>query len=128
MGESFESFFDEVMILSSRMSNPISEQQLIEMLTRNLLPDIRHELLYVQVKSIAHLRKLIQMRENLLGEVAVRKFPKSVHNITFSKRNVAALDEEISGEDADPNLSEIAGVQAPIRVYRCWNCEEEGHG
>lgn len=62
------------------MSNPISEQQLIEKLTRNLLSDIRHELLYVQVRSFAHLRKLIQMRKKLLGEISVRRFTKTVPN------------------------------------------------
>jgi len=43
-GESFETFYDETMILSARMSASIPEEQLIEMLSRNLLPDIRHEL------------------------------------------------------------------------------------
>lgn len=39
-----------------------------------------------------------------------------------------SVNEEIPCEVADPNLSEIAGVEALVRVYRCWNCEEEGHG
>lgn len=56
------------------------------------------------------------MQKNLLGEVSLRKFPKIVLN--FPKRN----------HDADPNISEVAGVQVPIRVYRCWNWDEIGHG
>lgn len=110
------------------MALPISEQQLVEMLTRNLLPDIRQELLYVQVKSIANLRKMVQMRENLLGEVAFRRVPKTATNSAFPRRNVAVLDEEVPCQDEDPNTSEVAAVQAPIRVYRCWNCDAEGHG
>lgn len=55
-------------------------------------------------------------------------FPKSVLNSTFSKRNAAALDGEIFCQDADPNKSEVVEVKVPIRVYWCWNCEEEGHG
>lgn len=116
------------MLLASRMSTPIPEQQLIEMLTRNLLPEIRHELLYVQIRSIAHLRKLVQMRENLLGEVATRRFPKPAPNPVFSRRNVAALEDDNSIQDTDPNLGDVDAIQAPIKIYRCWNCDGEGHG
>lgn len=104
-GETFEVFYDDVMLLASRMSTSIPEQQLIEMLTRNLLPEIRHELLCMQIRSIAHLRKLVQMRENLLGEVATRRLPKPAPNPVFSRRNVAALEDDNGIQDTDPNLA-----------------------
>lgn len=127
-GESFETFYDEIMILSSRMSASIPEEQLIEMLSRNLLPDIRHELLYVPIHSIAHLRKLVQMRENLLGDVSAKRSIRNQGNQPFAKRNIAALEDSVSSSEVDPNQVVIEAIQAPIKVFRCWNCDTEGHG
>jgi len=38
------------------------------------------------------------------------------------------LEDTISSSEVDQNLSAIDAIQAPTKVYRCWNCDTEGHG
>lgn len=58
--------------IHDRLPTQMSELELIEILTRNLRPEIRQELLYIPVNSLAHLRKLVHMRENFLNDDYVR--------------------------------------------------------
>lgn len=51
--ETFETFFEAVSAMLDKLETPIPESELIEILTKNLRPEIRHELLYVPVYSIA---------------------------------------------------------------------------
>lgn len=41
----------------------------------------------------------MQMRENLLGDVAFRRVPKT--NSAFPRKNVAVLDEEVPCQEED---------------------------
>ncbi|XP_073814237.1 uncharacterized protein [Musca autumnalis] len=43
--ESFDLFYDSIVDLTDRLSEPISERTLVEILRRNLLPEIQHEIL-----------------------------------------------------------------------------------
>lgn len=127
--ESFELFYESVSTMIDRLSTPISEEDLIEILTRNLRPEIRHELLYVPILSIAHLRKLVQMRENLFNDEYARRniFNKSHQQIP--RKSVS----EIEHCDVKlPCLTEIEklSVDAVNHTYippKCWNCSESGH-
>lgn len=123
--ESFESFHDAIMAMASQMSRPIEDAQLVEILTRNLLFEIRQEMLYVPIKSMAHLRKLVQMRENLLQGIGVKRITKPPGAIPPRNR-VAEICEDSS--ERDENEFGIEAIQAPRKVYRCWNCDQEGHG
>lgn len=51
----------------------MNEAEFIEIIVRNLRPDIRQDLLYVPIRSLSHLRKLVQMRENFLNDEYVRR-------------------------------------------------------
>lgn len=129
-GESFETFYEEVSSMLDRLEIPMLEDELVEILTRNLRPDIRQELLYVPILSIAHLRKLVQMRENLMGDEYFKRNTnfRQIQN-NFPKRTVADLafsDEPIS--DAKPSVELLVDAvrQGPI-LSNCWNCGEQGH-
>lgn len=50
--ETFETFYESVSSLLDKLEIHISETELIEILTRNLRPGIRHELLFVPIFSI----------------------------------------------------------------------------
>lgn len=129
-GETFENFYEAVTSMLARLETPMPESEIVEILTRNLLPDVRRELLYVPIFTIAHLRKLVQMRENLLGDDYVRrnltsKQPQNYNN----KRAVAELDFPV---ESIPVLTPTAELvvdairQGPFTAS-CWNCEEQGH-
>lgn len=129
-GESFEAFYDSITAITARLSEPIQEFDLIETITRNLRPDIRHELLYVNVRSLTHLRKLCQMRENLLAEEAFKRLPSSRQspNVGY-RRNVAEVQATDSfANEGESDMEFPRAIDAVRKTdIRCWNCNEEGH-
>lgn len=125
-GESFESFYESICSILDRMSTPLPEHQVMEMVNRNLRPEIRHELLYVPLYSLAHLRKLMQMRENLFVDDTCRRVqpPKPTNN-PYSRRIVSEV--EFENDDITENASMVDAVAQPTTSAICWNCDQPGH-
>lgn len=112
-----------------RLPSPMSDMELIEVLARNLRPEIRQDLLYVPIHSISHLRKLVQMREHFLNEESVRKTHLTRNqNPAMSRRYIAEINsapENISdNRDID---GAIEAIQGGGIITKCWNCDEIGH-
>lgn len=122
-GEKFETFYESICTMLDRLETPFPESELVEILTRNLRSDIRHELLYVPIYSVAHLRKLVQMRENLLGNEYFRKNlpPKQTPQL-YNSRNVAELDVPSATQEAI-----VDAIKTGPITTNCWNCGENGH-
>lgn len=111
-----------------RLSTPIEELELIEIIKRNLRPEIRHELLYVPIFSMAHLRKLIQMRENLFGEDNYRRpGTNKTTNTSFPRKSVAELDFPLDDDSDINNQIFVDAIKTVPAVSKCWNCDEPGH-
>ncbi|XP_043063199.1 uncharacterized protein LOC26534985 [Drosophila yakuba] len=122
--EDFDSFHDAIMQLMDSLETPMSERDVVDTLSRNLRPEIRHELLNVNVGTVDRLREICRRRERFLDDV--RRSHSYQKNIPFRK-NVSELIEEIHLDDAvefseDGDEGEI-GAMALI----CWNCRKEGH-
>lgn len=122
-GESFESFYESVCSILDRLETPMAESELVEILVRNLRADIRHELLYVPIYSIAHLRKLVQMRENLLGEDFYRRGSAQRNHAPLNIRKVA----DIATQDDMPNEFQVDAMRQSQISVKCWNCDDIGH-
>ncbi|XP_059221257.1 uncharacterized protein LOC131995948 [Stomoxys calcitrans] len=125
-GESYDAFFDALSIIADKLSNPMSEDEFIEIIARNLRPDIRQDLLYVPIRSLSHLRKLVQMRENFLSDEYVRRtLSQRSQNLNFPpRRQLAELDQGVSN-DTESDYT-IDAVQRSESI-RCWNCDNIGH-
>lgn len=127
-GETFDSFFDGVLAILDRLPSPMSDMELIEILARNLRPEIRQDLLYVPIHSISHLRKLVQMRENFLNEESVRKNSNLRNQNTMPRRYISEIDSAsenmVENEEFDPSVD---AVQSCEFARKCWNCDELGH-
>lgn len=128
-GELFETFYDSICTILDRLETPMVEAEIVEILTRNLRPDIRHELLYVPVYSIAHLRKLVQMRENLLADDIYRKqvSGKNAPIVPPFRRNVSEViyKEEL---EQDSLIDQVDAVSHSAQTrFTCFNCKEPGH-
>lgn len=89
-GKSFDSFYES-----------IEEESMVEILVRDLRPDIRHELLFVAILSIAHLRKLVQMRENLMNDDSFRKQLPQKSQFSIGSQNPRRNVAELQYEDRD---------------------------
>lgn len=127
LGESFDSFFEAVTSIHDRLPTPISELELVETLTRNLRPEIRQELLYIPINSLAHLRKLVHMRENFLNDDYVRKqLSNRIVNAYPVKRQIAEISD-FSTESCEENIESVNAIQSFPQESRCWNCDENDH-
>lgn len=127
--ENFELFYESVSAMIDRLSTPISEQDLIEILTRNLRPEIRHELLYVPILSIAHLRKLVQMRENLFNDEYSRRTLNNKPLNSFPRRNISELEhcDEAKSDIVEVENLTVDAINHNHTPLKCWNCSETGH-
>lgn len=61
--ENFDSFYELIIEISDRLSEPLSERVLVEILRRNLLPEIQHEILNFKVNTVSELRDICRRRE-----------------------------------------------------------------
>lgn len=127
VGESFDSFLEAVTSIHDRLPTQMSELELIEILTRNLRPEIRQDLLYIPVNSITHLRKLVHIRENFLNDDFVkRQLSNRTTNSYTIKRQIAEISE-YPLESCGDNQDSINAIQNFPTESKCWNCNEIGH-
>lgn len=127
-GETYDAFFDALSSIADRLPRPMIEEEFIEIIARNLRPEIRQDLLYVPIYSLSHLRKLVQMRENFLNDEYVRKTlaNRNVNSNTFPRRMVAELDEQENVDNSEPEFS-IEAINKNESNCNCWNCGNSGH-
>lgn len=125
-GESYDSFFDSLQTIADRLSIPMNEAEFIEIIVRNLRPDIRQDLLYVPIRSLSHLRKLVQMRENFLNDEYVRRtlVPRNQVMGFHQRKQVAEVEEEIDEPGLDPMVNAVHKSES---TFKCWNCDNNGH-
>lgn len=125
-GENFDSYFDSISSIIDRLPSQIPEMELIEIITRNLRPEIRQEILYIPVHSIPHLRKLVHMRESFLSDEHVRRnLGIRSQNIMPPRRHIAELSEPENFDNL--NVNDVNAIQNPNKILRCWNCDSTDH-
>lgn len=124
VNETFDSFYESVLELVDRLAEPLSDRTLVEILRRNLLPDIQHEILNLSVDSVSQLRGICRRREFFLQDMR-RKLNVGVvvgKTVPFSKR-VFEVEHSEGPEsevlECQPNVSAINSA--------CWNCRVSGH-
>lgn len=120
--EPFDSFYEAILGLSDKLSQPLNEQALLEILRANLLSEIQHEILYVPIDNIVQLRHVVRTRERFLKFVAhpivpVQRFQAKRHvsEVTVQTETDSKYDEEV-------NDTEVAAM-----TLSCWNCGKNGH-
>lgn len=114
-----------------RLPVPLSDTELIEIITRNLRPDIRHELLYVEVLSIPQLRKLVQRSKSFLNDEYVRRnfAPRNAY-ASGPRRQISEVDTEVditNATGAEHGESSVNAIQQHDTIVKCWNCDQTGH-
>lgn len=116
-GESFDEFYESVVLLADKLSVPLAEASLLESIRSNLLPEIQHELLYQDISSMAQLRRIIRTRESFFQTLrpVVRKPQPAPRRLVHE----VEVSTEVDSEEEDPEL-------AAVNVS-CWNCGKAGH-
>lgn len=130
--ESFEAFYDAVHEILDQLPSPMADQEIIEIISRNLRPEIRHELLYVDIYSLAELKKLCLKREKLLSEDS---FKRNINFRALPQRKIAAINIDNTQNDFQNNSENDQEIEMSINALNkitdkipiCWNCGSEGH-
>lgn len=122
-GESFDNFYEAIVALTDRLKIPLSDETLVEILRRNLLPEIQHEILNIEIKSLQFLRDTCRRREFFMQDMRRRHGFASAKTLPAMKR-VSELDIEES-EILESETSKSDEVFALSLI--CWNCKKNGH-
>jgi len=119
--ESFDSFYDTISGLVDQLEVPWPARKLVRVLKNNLRPEIRHEILNVEIRTVQELRETCRRREVFLDEV------KKIHG--YAK--ASPFRREISEISQDPKerSEQEAETELEIEAFSlvCWNCRKEGH-
>jgi len=105
-------------VILDEMERPLPNSKLVRILRNNLRPEIRHEIINVDISCISHLRKVCRKRETFLEGV------KRSHG--YAKRVPIKKDEAELGEDF--GTEEVSGVEIngeiEALIVICWNCHK----
>lgn len=121
--ESFDDFYGVIAALADKLTEPLSETALVEILRANLLPDIQHEILYETTSTVVQLRALVLKRE-----IFMKTLPKSQPYFSrpAPRKIVCAVDPQIEEDDCEnedfEDEFEVSALDFP-----CWNCGVKGH-
>lgn len=124
LNECFDDFYHSILQLCDRLKYPLSEQEMVEILRRNLKPYLRRELFYLQINSVSHLRQLILRRETLGLELDRNQ------KVFRRQINEVDLDENLEDDKLFEDVCEIGKQREEGRGNEktiCWNCRKDGH-
>jgi len=114
--ESFEAFYESIMMMVDKPPFPFSDDELLEILKRNVLREVKKHQLYVNVHSVAHLRALYPKRERFLAEEVSSAMSRYQNKMMG---HIASVEEE---EFVEENDSEFI---AALKLMKCYNCNGE---
>lgn len=126
--ETFDSFYDSICQIIDRLSEPISEQSLVEILRRNLLPEIQHEILNLQIFSVSRLREICRKREFFLDDLKRRHSTPATRPNPIRKY-VTEINNEPDILDNSEESTFVISTENDVSAISltCWNCSQPGH-
>lgn len=123
--ETFDEYLDSMMSSSDKLRVPISEQELVEIVIRNLKAELRHELLHLEITNIHALRREVRKHEKFFYDIRTN----SSRGTNFNRRQISELvqDDPVDFVD-EPSTLGIEEVNAlDSTLQKCWNCDVVGH-
>lgn len=116
--ENFDEFAEAIVILADRLRTSLSEDELCEEIKRNLRPEIRHELLHLEISSVSDLRKAVRRHEKFVRDNQTR------FRYSKEKGQLAEIEE---GEGEYNDTKDHNDVCEVGETVICWNCDGTGH-
>lgn len=122
--ETFDEFHEAIMVLCDKLHTPLSEYELCETLQRNLRPEIRHDILHLEIARVSHLRRAIRRHEKFVRDMASTNVNKrGFHRMQVSE--VISKDEQfVEDNNLDDDDTDICMI---VKSGKCWNCDKIGH-
>lgn len=127
--ETYDDFHASVVAMNLRLQNPLPDVTLIDIMKRNLNPNLRFLMFNSDSRDINDFRDIARKAEKVLRETKLQ-----TSNIVTS-RNINEIDtllpEVCGSEYVDP---QVEALKLPNKKFnhdysgiKCWNCLEFGH-
>lgn len=120
VNEVFDDYLDAMLNLSDKLCTPMGDSELCETILRNLKPEIRHELLHVNITQISQLRREVRKHERFMNDMRLNNSSRNF----MVKKQVAELDFDSGKDNGDEIEVDVCAVS---KLLTCWNCSETGH-
>lgn len=127
--ESYDDYHTSIVSMNLRLQSPLPDSTLIDIIKRNLNPNLRFLLFNAQARDLNELRDTARKAEKVLRESKFQNpnisQPRDVHEIDMS------ADEPENYEPSDPQIEAI-NISKRSSKYdysniQCWNCLAYGH-
>lgn len=126
--ESYDDFHSSVITMNSRLTDPMAERSLIEIMKRNVNANLKVLLFNSQPRTLNDLRDMARKGEEVLRE-------SKLHLVYSSAKQVNELHrEEDDVSDNEIDDPQVEALQLPKRYSKpdyskiqCWNCSDYGH-
>lgn len=122
--ETFDSFYESIVDLTDRLNEKLSDRTLVEILRRNLLPNIQHEILNLSIHSVEDLRDICRRREFFLQDIRRRQGLQNTRTAPIQRR-IAEIEPDFN--ESEHELPEEANLEISAISLICWNCKKTGH-
>lgn len=127
--ESFDDYFSEMIAMNSRLSQPMNETKMIELMKNNVKESLGSLLFATDLFSLDHLRDSARRAEKyVLRKQQIRFQNKHISEIE-SGNNIEALvdgEEEVAAFRYQGSRSKER-KDLDTRHFKCWNCDQIGH-
>lgn len=114
--ETFDHFYESILELIGRLEQPLPESSLVEILRRNLLPEIQHEILNLPIYSVSNLRDICRKRKFFVQDVYKNKHGSKPN---VPRRHVAELSEDVLTSETHDDDDEVSAIS--------FICRKTGH-
>lgn len=119
--ETFDSFYES--IVAKRLRAPLADELLVEIIRRNLLPEIQHEILNLEIKSLQQLRDTCRRRKFFMENMRRQHGIAISRPVQMSKRvSELEVDEVEMTSEVSLSAKEVSAIN-----LICWNCGKVGH-
>lgn len=127
--ECFEDYFTDIVNMNSRLSDPLRDEKLTDLIMKNAWEPLGTMLFSYRATNLDQLRDRARIAEKFIGrQIHYRQQRRTISEIEPIK--VDETEEDVQGDVSAINQRGYsASTRKPIdkSKYKCWNCDEIGH-
>lgn len=126
--ETFDDYFTEMLNMNSKLSQPMSDNKMIDLIKNNARESLASLLFSYDLFSLEHLRDAARKAEQFLAKQQNRS----------QRKFVSEIDSSGGNDDIGNDMTEVAALQhgqyrnkfrkeIDTSKFKCWNCDQIGH-
>lgn len=132
--ESFNDFCQDVEALAVKLTHRMRQEELVEVLKRNMSTTLRRALWRERVRSVDDLLRLCGQYERMCREdekIAMRRKQVHVNEVVREEQYDRSCNPPIPSTYLEPPPARIEAMRTPTTnrndLSLCWNCHDIGH-